>query len=140
MELKENQLSYDDYCRLRESVGWINFSEQQTRLALSSSLYTVTAFEGKQAVGMGRVFGDGIYYTIADVVVHPDYQGQHVGSCIIEKILDHVGRQVPSGSRCTVMLIAASGKEGFYEKLGFNRLPSEDTGAGMKKVIYNKVL
>lgn len=138
MEFKENQLSYDDYCKLRESVGWINFAEQQTRLALSSSLYTVTAFEGKKAVGMGRIFGDGIYYTIVDVVVHPDYQGQHAGRCIIEKILDYVREQIPSGSRCTVMLFAASGKEGFYEKLGFNRIPNQDTGAGMKMVIYNK--
>jgi len=138
MEFKENQLSYDDYCKLRESVGWINFAEQQTRLALSSSLYTVTAFEGKKAVGMGRVFGDGIYYTIADVVVHPDYQGQHVGRRIVEKILDYVSIQIPSGNRCTVMLFAASGKEGFYEKLGFNRIPNQDTGAGMKMVIYNK--
>ncbi len=140
MEFKENQLLYDDYYKLRESVGWINFFEQQTRSALKSSLYTVTAFTEKQAVAMGRVIGDGLYYTIVDVVVNPDYQGQHIGSLIIEKILDFIRGQIPCGSRCTVMLIAASGKEGFYEKMGFKRIPNEDTGSGMKRVIYNKEL
>ena len=37
MEYKENMLCYEDYYRLRESVNWLNFSEQQTQKALNSS-------------------------------------------------------------------------------------------------------
>lgn len=44
MEYQENVLCYEDYCRLRESVGWTNFSKEQTQAALSNSLYTVAAF------------------------------------------------------------------------------------------------
>ena len=59
MEYQENVLCYEDYCRLRESVGWTNFSKEQTQAALSNSLYTVAVFENSQAVGMGRLIGDG---------------------------------------------------------------------------------
>ena len=57
MEYQENVLCYEDYCRLRESVGWTNFSKEQTQAALSNSLYTVAVFENSQAVGMGRLIG-----------------------------------------------------------------------------------
>ena len=34
MEYKENILGYEDYCRLRESVGWLNFSKVQAEKSL----------------------------------------------------------------------------------------------------------
>lgn len=43
MEYRENTLSYEDYCRLRESAGWKNFSKIQAENALKHSLYTITA-------------------------------------------------------------------------------------------------
>ena len=39
MEYKENMLCCEDYYRLRESVDWLNFSEQQAQKALNRSLY-----------------------------------------------------------------------------------------------------
>ena len=50
------------------------FSKEQTQEALHNSLYTVTAVDGNQTVGMGRLIGDGMYYMIVDIVVHPTYQ------------------------------------------------------------------
>ena len=64
MEFKENSLLYEDYQRLRESVEWLNFSEEQTREALKNSCYSVTAVEENQVIGMGRLVGDGLYYTL----------------------------------------------------------------------------
>lgn len=43
IEYKENLLNYEDYIGLRESVGWINFSREQTQRALLNSVYTVIA-------------------------------------------------------------------------------------------------
>lgn len=40
MEYKENVLSYEDYSRLRESVGWENSAKIQAETALQNSLYT----------------------------------------------------------------------------------------------------
>ena len=80
MEYQENVLCYEDYCRLRKSVGWTNFSKEQAQTALSNSLYTVAVFENSRAVGMGRLIGDGIYLIIVDIVVDPAYQGKGIGS------------------------------------------------------------
>ncbi len=46
MIYKENVLCYEDYCRLRESVDWFNFSKEQTKKSLKNSLYTVVVEEG----------------------------------------------------------------------------------------------
>ena len=135
MEYKENTLSYEDYCRLRQSVSWANFSKTQTEKSLERSLYTVVANSDDQAVGMGRLIGDGMYYMIVDIVVLPTYQKMGIGSTILNMIVDYVNRETPVGGRSSIQLIAEKGKEKFYEKRGFKIIPHEFCGSGMRKVI-----
>lgn len=135
MDYKENTLSYEDYCRLRQSVGWTNFSKTQTEKSLEKSLYTVVANSDGQSVGMGRLIGDGMYYMIVDIVVLPTYQKMGIGSTILNMIVDYVNRETPVGGRSSIQLIAEKGKEKFYEKRGFKVIPHEFCGSGMRKVI-----
>lgn len=135
MEYQENVLCYEDYCRLRESVGWTNFSKEQTQAALSNSLYTVAVFENSQAAGMGRLIGDGMYLVIADIVVNPVYQGKGIGSKIVSMLIEYTTKELPDGGRTSIQLISEKGKEPFYEKLGFKRIPNDFCGSGMKMVI-----
>lgn len=135
MEYQENVLCYEDYFRLRESVGWTNFSKEQTQAALSNSLYTVAVFENSQAVGMGRLIGDGMYLVIADIVVNPVYQGKGIGSKIVSMLIEYTTKELPDGGRTSIQLISEKGKEPFYEKLGFKRIPNDFCGSGMKMVI-----
>lgn len=135
MEYQENRLSYEDYYRLRESVKWNNFSEVQTKKALSHSVYTITAIENNQVIGMGRLIGDGLYYTIVDIIVHPEYQNKGIGSRIMDMIIEYVDRETPVGGRSSILLAAEKGKEEFYSKKGFKILPHEFCGSGMRKVI-----
>lgn len=135
MEIKENVLSYEEYCALRQSVGWLNFSEAQTRKALKNSLLILSAVENGQTVGMGRVIGDGMYFTVVDIVVHPLYQKNGIGSSIMDMILDYIGRKTPAGGRSSVQLIAEKGKEEFYLNRGFKLIPNEFCGSGMRRVI-----
>ncbi len=135
MDYKENTLSYEDYCRLRQSVGWTNFSKTQTEKSLERSLYTVVADNDGQAVGMGRLIGDGMYYMIVDIVVLPTYQKLGIGSTILNMIVDYVNRETPVGGRSSIQLIAEKGKEKFYEKRGFKIIPHEFCGSGMRRVI-----
>lgn len=135
MDYKENTLSYEDYCRLRQSVGWTNFSKTQTEKSLERSLYTVVADNDGQAVGMGRLIGDGMYYMIVDIVVLPTYQKMGIGSTILSMIVDYVDKETPVGGRSSIQLIAEKGKEKFYEKRGFKTIPHEFCGSGMRKVI-----
>ena len=135
MIYRENTLSYDDYCRLRESVAWLNFSREQTEKALNNSLYTEIAEDDGKVVGMGRMTGDGLYYLIVDIVVQPDHQKKGIGSTIIDMMIDYVDRETPIGGRSSVQLTAEKGKETFYEKRGFKLIPHEHCGSGMRKII-----
>ncbi len=138
MEYKENVLSYEIYHRLRSCAGWKNFSVTQAQTALANSLYTVIAVEGSEAVAMGRLIGDGQYYMIVDVIVHPDFQKQRIGTSILDMLLKYVDNHTPVGGRASIQLISEKGKEAFYETLGFKRIPHEFCGSGMRKVIYKE--
>lgn len=136
MEYKENVLTYEDYFNLRESVGWMNFSKEQTQKAPLNSIYTVIAVDDYgDAVGMGRLTGDGMYYMIVDIAVCPDYQKKGIGIEIINMLITYVSGETPVGGRSSIQLIAEKGKESFYEKIGFKKIPHECCGFGMRKVI-----
>lgn len=135
MIYRENELSYKEYVSLRSSVDWMNFSEEQQKKAIQNSLYTVTVIEQEQTIAMGRLIGDGLYYLIVDVVVHPQFQGKGIGSQIIDMLLQYVDKETPVGGRSSVQLIAEKSKEDFYIKKGFKLIPHEYCGSGMRRVI-----
>ena len=135
MDYKENALYYDDYCSLRKSVGWLNFSKRQAETALTHSLYTITVVENGHTIGMGRLVGDGLYFVVVDIVVQPVFQKNGIGSEILNRIIEYVDKVTPVGGRSSVQLIAEKGKEVFYEKLGFKVIPHNFCGSGMRKVI-----
>lgn len=135
MQYKENALCYEEYCRLRESVGWPLFQKEQIKKALSNSLYTIIAVDNNQTVGMGRVIGDGMYYMITDVVVYPGSQQNGIGTNIVNLLVEYVNKKTPFGGRSSIQLIAEKGKENFYEKAGFKLIPHKHCGSGMRKII-----
>lgn len=138
MVFQENALQYDDYFHLRQSVNWNNFSKEQTLIALSHTLYSITVKKDQKIIAMGRLVGDGLYFTIVDVVVYPDFQRQGIGTAVIHKLLDYVERNTFPGGRSSISLISEKGKEPFYENLGFKKIPHEFCGSGMRKIIQKR--
>lgn len=136
MEYRNNELTKEDYFRLRTSVGWNNWTEAQVGQALPHSLRAVTAVEDGHTVGMARLVGDGIYFVLVDVVVQPEYQGRGAGRHMVGLLLDWLQKGLPAGGRASVQLIAEPGKEPFYEALGFRRLPNGFCGSGMRRVFH----
>lgn len=136
MEFRENALDYETYVSLREAVKWNNLSEVQARKAMESTLYSLVVKDGTKPVGMARMVGDGIYITIVDVVVAPQYQGKGIGTAMMERLIEYVECTTPAGGRVSLQLISEKGKEEFYKKLGFKQLPHEFCGSGMRKVIH----
>ncbi len=112
----------------RKSVDWLLFSKEQTRKSLDNSLYAVTAVNENQTVGMGRL--------IVDIVVHPTYQKKGIGTNITNMLVEYVKNRIPIGGSSSIQLIVEKGKEEFYEKMGFKRIPHDYCGSGMRKVIY----
>ena len=122
---KENQLDYETYYILRKSVKWNNWSREQAEIALVNSYYTVTVFDNKVPIGMGRA-------------VKPEYQRMGIGSTIIHMLLEHIEKNMCVGSRVSVQLISEPDKEQFYIKQGFKLIPHEYCGPALRKVIYKK--
>lgn len=133
--MKENCLDYGTYLSLRESVGWSNFCKEQAESAINNSYYSVIVESGSEAIGMGRTVGDGLYFTIVDVVVRPKYQGNGIGTAIIRSILKNIEDNMCSGSRVSVQLLSEIGKEAFYIKQGFKLLPHEYCGSALRKIL-----
>ena len=136
--IKENQLNYETYYTLRKSVGWNNWSKEQAEKALENSYYSIVIFYNDNAIGMGRVVGDGIYFTIVDIVVRPEYQGRKIGTTIMNSILEYIEKNMCEGTRVSVQLLAEVGKEQFYIKQGFKLVPHEYCGPALRKIIYKK--
>lgn len=80
---------------------------------------------------MARAVGDGLYYFIVDVVVNPEYQKKGIGKLLIESIVEEVQKKTDKGQKCSINLVSMKGKEEFYEKCGFRKIPFDYTGYGM---------
>jgi ribosomal protein S18 acetylase RimI-like enzyme len=88
---------------------------------LSGSQVVVSAWQGGILVGFGRATSDGVFRAVLwDVVVAEEQQGRGVGRRIVEALL--TSPKVASAER--VYLMTTKG-EGFYEKLGFSRMDSQ---------------
>lgn len=69
------------------------------------------------------------------MVIAPEYQGRGIGKAVAEKLLAYAQSRLPPGGRTSVQLIAAGGKEGFYEKLGFRKMPGGGCGFALRRVL-----
>ncbi|EPC64497.1 GNAT family N-acetyltransferase, partial [Lacticaseibacillus paracasei] len=75
---------------LYKSVGWSMYTRDPARLerALTHSLTVLSAYEGKQLVGLIRAVGDGeTILFIQDLLVLPEYQRRGIGKQLIEALL-----------------------------------------------------
>jgi GNAT superfamily N-acetyltransferase len=120
----------EEYLRLRQAVGWTLPLPEVVRDSLPNSLYCVCARERGVIVGMARVIGDGgLVYYIQDLIVDPARQGEGIGRRMMDRVMDYIRRHATH--HAIVGLMAARGKEPFYERYGFTRRPDEKLGAGM---------
>lgn len=130
--LLENRLTAEQFCDLQEAVGFGRRNHEQIEKAIENSIYSISVNVDGEIVGMGRLVGDGarIVY-IQDVCIKPKYQRKGLGKLIVEKLLEYIKNNGVINSYITVGLMAAKGKEEFYQKLGFRIRPNEKEGNGM---------
>jgi catechol 2,3-dioxygenase-like lactoylglutathione lyase family enzyme len=108
----------DEIVDLAVAVGW-NGNGATAAAALAGSLMGVVAVDveaGGRALGAARVVGDGARcFFVQDVTVRPEYQGQKVGTAMMEAVMGQLREAAPKGA--FVGLFTA--RPGFYEKHGF---------------------
>lgn len=136
----EDNKDVNTYLELRSKVHWIELNRLQAQMALNNSLKIITVYNDGQPIGMGRIVGDGAVISyIQDLIIIPEYQGKHIGSMLIEKLIEYVNSITINNSRMMLCLMCAKGREIFYEKHGFIARPTDVLGPGMIQYIYNKV-
>jgi len=113
------KISYDlpnsiDYINLRVNSGMGNKkSIERVDIALKNSLFTISLYDEKKLIGMGRIIGDGgISYAVTDIMVDKDYQGKGYGRLIMKEII----------------LIANLPADKLYSKFSFEYLPDNKCG------------
>ena len=131
----KHEISARDYNDLRVGAGWRSLDLKQAETGLKNASFLISAWDGKKPVGVARVISDrGYIYLIVDVLVTPSCQGQGIGTHMIQEIEEWLAKEKEGKPTMMVYLMAAEGKESFYERFGFRRRPGEGhTGAGMTK-------
>lgn len=89
-------------------------------------------FEAKNLRNFATAIGCRILHT-----VKPEYQGMEIGHRLVELAIGFVKAQLKEGWKIKIVLVAAKGKESFYEKFGFCERPNEKDGAGMDLWVGN---
>ena len=118
----------DSYLSLFESTGWnemYDLSGHDLANAIETSWRVMSAYDGKELVGFGRLLSDGVLYAVMfDVIVLPARQREGIGGEIVRYLLWEC---VDQGIR-DVLLFAARGTADFYERFGFETRPGYAPG------------
>lgn len=128
----KDTISADSFCRLRESVGFQKLTVSQAERVLSNTSFLVTAVCDGENVGLVRVLTDTLTDAyITDVIVRPDFQGNGLGLKMMNAVLEKLKALAIDHVHLACALYANPGKESFYKKLGFEKLPNDKYGYGM---------
>lgn len=134
-----NQIPVEDYQRLRASVGWRHISDKQAENAVNNCFYAVCCLDDDRVIGITRLLWDGDYCVyLSDVIVEEPWRGRGIATHMIRMCLDHLHEQLEPGDVVKIFLMAAKGREGFYEQFGFRCRPNEEDGAGMEQWIEKR--
>ena len=103
---------------LYESVGWTAYTDRPDvlRKGVENSLLCLAAYEGDGMIGLVRAVGDGqTVVLIQDILVHPAYQRQGVGS----RLMDAMLKRFPHVRQIQLLTDDTPRTVSFYESLGF---------------------
>lgn len=106
-----------EYARLRKLAGWWETDEHATANALKNSLFCAVAMHHDAVVGTGRIIGDGLYFYIQDLIVHPEFQCKGIGRSLMKELMDYLRANTEPGT--FIGLMAAKGLETYYRGFGF---------------------
>lgn len=108
---------------LYRKTGWWADAEgdpMQVAPLIKGSHCFMIARDESGVIGMGRAISDGISDAyIQDVTVDDRFQGQGIGSRIIWELVDRLHKDGLNW----IGLIAERNSHGFYERLGFKKMP-----------------
>ena len=132
INIKENIKNIEEFNLLYDAVGWGAYDEKIAQKALDNTFYSVSVYNDNKIVGYGRMIGDAICFLyIQDIMVKPEYQGNKIGTAIMNKLLEKIIEIKKENQDLRVYLGASKNIEKFYEKFGFVKRIDANLGYGM---------
>lgn len=132
INIKENNKNVEEFNFLYNAVGWGEYDENISKIALENTFYSVSIYDDNKIIGYGRIIGDKICFLyIQDIMVLPEYQGKKIGTMIMNKLLEKIAEVRTANADLHVYLGASKNKEKFYEKFGFIKRIDANLGNGM---------
>jgi ribosomal protein S18 acetylase RimI-like enzyme len=105
---------------LYATVGWWPERQEQELARVLDSDLAIGAWKGDHLVGFARVISDGCFHAyIDDVLIHPDYQREGLGSQLLTELLASL-RHIE-----TITLFCQPELVSFYERQGFKAYQSQ---------------
>lgn len=112
-----DNLDWDELSHLYKIAPLGDKKPQDLKTVFANSRYKCFVYDDAKIVGVGRALADGVDVSyIADVAIHPQYQGKGIGKAIVSKLVEF------SKGYNKILLFASVGKEPFYAKLGFDKM------------------
>ena len=113
----DNALDWGELSELYRKAPLGEKSPMDLQTVFSNSRFKCFVYANEELIGVGRALADGLDCAyIADVAVHPEFQGKGLGTAIIEKLVSL------SNGHKKIILYANPGTEGFYQTIGFYRM------------------
>lgn len=101
---------------LRTSVGWNRMERDMADPRLTRYLH-LCAFVDDRLIGYAEAVSNGVTDAyIQDVMVHPNYQGQGIGTQMMQRMLARLEQQ---GVYMVSVIYGEEALRPFYEKFGF---------------------
>ena len=128
----KEKISVDDFNYLNEKVGWGKRENIVVKQALDNTLYSITVYDDKEVIGYGRIIGDKtIFLYIQDIIVIPEYQGNKIGTEIMNLLLKKINEYKKINPEIRTYIGPSLGRESFYKKFGFKTRKEAGLGEGM---------
>ena len=110
-----------EYQHLASAVGWSLYSKDEiVEKLLTAPLFAVVAEDSKssEVIGCALLLGDhASFYYVKDLIVHPDWQGKHVGTALMKGLI--LWLENNAADKALVGLITGENLRSFYQQFGF---------------------
>ena len=112
IKIKENNKNVDEFNLLYDSVGWGAYDNAVSQKALDNTFYSISVYDDNRIIGYGRIIGDTICFLyIQDIMVKPEYQGNKIGTLIMNKLLEKINQIKQENPYLRVYLGASKNRE-----------------------------
>ena len=127
IDVTEKPPSVEEYLRLRREGGLSAFSTEAAEIGLKGTLFAVTLRCEHEAIGMGRIVGDGgCFVQIVDIAVDPRFRGKGLGKLVMTSLMNRAKKELPETAFLSLLADVPANK--LYEKFGFTETAPASLG------------